>query len=217
MGSGGPVPNKALTIQGDEKFDILGVKNEVDFWWQIFCQFSLQEKPREARDLISKIRSCTVRSDLKNKQKTAENALFLRSDLTVQDRILEIRSLASLGIGLKFVTENFTTFFTARIEICHLELTLGASSPKQSVSQNGRVHLLGIDKRFRRRHVNRPLFWGMSCCPFSPSSCEKKTEKEANKEGKRAINRDTLGTFCQIRPRVLCLCRPVGGLQQYLC
>ena len=31
-------------------------------------------------------------------QKTAENALFLRSDLTVQDRILEIRSLASLGI-----------------------------------------------------------------------------------------------------------------------
>ena len=30
-------------------------------------------------------------------QKTAENALFLRSDLTVQDRILEIRSLASLG------------------------------------------------------------------------------------------------------------------------
>ena len=25
--------------------------------------------PREARDLISKIRSCTVRSDLKNKQK----------------------------------------------------------------------------------------------------------------------------------------------------
>ena len=53
--------------------------------------------PREARDLISKIRSCTVRSDLKNKPKTAENALFLRSGLTVQDRILEIRSLASLG------------------------------------------------------------------------------------------------------------------------
>ena len=52
--------------------------------------------PRQARDLISKIRSCTVRSDLKNKQKTAENALFLRSDLKVQDRILEIRSLASL-------------------------------------------------------------------------------------------------------------------------
>ena len=32
--------------------------------------------------------------------------------------------------GLKFVTENVTTFFTARKEICHLELTLGASSPK---------------------------------------------------------------------------------------
>ena len=56
-------------------------------------------QPREAMDLISKIRSCTVRSDLKNKQKTAENALFLRSDLTVQDRILFLRSLASLGRG----------------------------------------------------------------------------------------------------------------------
>ena len=53
--------------------------------------------PREARDLISKIRSCTVRSDLKNKAFSAAFCLFLRSDLTVQDRILEIRSLASLG------------------------------------------------------------------------------------------------------------------------
>ena len=61
-----------------------------------------ERQPREARDLISKIRSCTVRSDLKNKQKTAENALFLRSDLTMQDRILEIRSLASLGIWEEF-------------------------------------------------------------------------------------------------------------------
>ena len=52
---------------------------------------------REARDLIFKIRSCTVRSDLKIKTKTAENASFLRSDLTVQDRILKIRSLASSG------------------------------------------------------------------------------------------------------------------------
>ena len=33
--------------------------------------------PREARDLISKIRSCTVRSDLKNKQKTVENCLAI--------------------------------------------------------------------------------------------------------------------------------------------
>ena len=48
-------------------------------------------------DLIFKIRSYSARSDLKNKQKTAENTLFLRSDLTVQDRILKIRSLASLG------------------------------------------------------------------------------------------------------------------------
>ena len=53
----------------------LGVKNVVDFWWQIFCQFS----PRE--------------------------------------------------IGLKHDTESFTTFFTVRKEIYHLDLTLGASSP----------------------------------------------------------------------------------------
>ena len=64
--------------------------------------------PREARDLISKIRSCTVRSDLKNKQKTAENALCLRSDLTVQDRILEIRSLASLHTRCIVKTGGFT-------------------------------------------------------------------------------------------------------------
>ena len=55
--------------------------------------------PREARDLIFKIRSCTVRSDLKNKAFSAVFCLFLRSDLTVQDRILKIRSLASLGGG----------------------------------------------------------------------------------------------------------------------
>ena len=50
----------------------------MDFWWQMFCQFSPGKKKPE----------------------------------------------------LKFVTGNFTTFFTARKEICHLELTLGASSPK---------------------------------------------------------------------------------------
>ena len=58
----------------------------------------MDTQPREARDLIFKIRSYSARSDLKNKQKTAENTLFLRSDLTVQDRILKIRSLASLGM-----------------------------------------------------------------------------------------------------------------------
>ena len=64
----------------------------------------LLSRPREARDLIFKIRSYNARSDLKNKQKTAENTLFLRSDLTVQDRILKIRSLASLG-------RSFVDFF----------------------------------------------------------------------------------------------------------
>ena len=54
-----------------------GSKNMVDFWWQMFCQFSPGK------------------------------------------------------IGLKFATETFTTSFTARKEICHLELTLGASLPNR--------------------------------------------------------------------------------------
>ena len=32
--------------------------------------------------------------------------------------------------GFKFVTENLTTFFTARKDICHLELAVGTFSPK---------------------------------------------------------------------------------------
>ena len=43
-------------------------------------------------------------------------------------------------IGLKFVTENFTTFFTSRKEICHLELTLGESSPKISAPKKKMAH-----------------------------------------------------------------------------
>ena len=38
----------------------------------------LREKPREARDLIFKIRSYSARSDLKNKQKTAEKYLIFK-------------------------------------------------------------------------------------------------------------------------------------------
>ena len=38
-------------------------------------------------------------------------------------------------IGLEFVTENFTTFFTARKSIGHLELTLGGFS--RNVSSEG--------------------------------------------------------------------------------
>ena len=60
--------------------------------------YEYQVRRRQRRSYL-KIRSCTVSSDLKDElaQKTAENALCLRSDLTVQDRILKIRSLASLG------------------------------------------------------------------------------------------------------------------------
>ena len=67
--------------------------------WNSSCSFPAQslKKSREARDLISKMRSCTLRSDLENKAFSAVFCLFLRSDLAMQDRILEIRSLASLG------------------------------------------------------------------------------------------------------------------------
>ena len=61
------------------------------------CDTPLCDTPREARDLISKIRSCAVRSDLENRHFLLILCLFLRSDLTAQDRILEIRVLASLG------------------------------------------------------------------------------------------------------------------------
>ena len=69
------------------------------FLFPPFCRCATLTIPREARDLISKIRSCTVRSDLKNKAFSAVVCLFLSSDLTVQDRILEIRSLVCLGSG----------------------------------------------------------------------------------------------------------------------
>ena len=62
-------------------------------------RFATRPYPEKRGDLIFKIRSYSARSDLKNKQKTAENTLILRSDLTVQDRILKIGSLASLGKG----------------------------------------------------------------------------------------------------------------------
>ena len=34
-------------------------------------------------------------------------------------------------VGLKSVTENFTAFFNPTKDMCHLGLTLGASSPKR--------------------------------------------------------------------------------------
>ena len=46
-------------------------------------------------------------------------------------------------IGLKFVTENFTTFSTAREENCHLELTLGASSPNERGAKTYHANLGG--------------------------------------------------------------------------
>ena len=80
-------------------------------------------KPREARDLISKIRSCTVRSDLKNKAFSAVFSLFLRSDLTVQDRILEIRSLASMG-SRRFVAIKTVQMAQKSGFVCHKSRSL---------------------------------------------------------------------------------------------
>ena len=54
--------------------------------------------PREASTLIFKIRSCTGRTDLKNKAFSADFCLFFRSVLPVQDRILKI-------------SEHFSGFF----------------------------------------------------------------------------------------------------------
>ena len=50
-----------------------------------------EDLPREASDLIFKIRSCAVRSDLKHK-KNAEKTLFLRSDLTVQESRSDLKN-----------------------------------------------------------------------------------------------------------------------------
>ena len=56
-----------------------------------------REQPREARTLIFSDPILSARSDLKRKQKSADNALFLRSVLAMQDRISEIGVLASPG------------------------------------------------------------------------------------------------------------------------
>ena len=58
--------------------------------------------------------------------------------------------------GLKLVTENFTKFFTARKEIRHLELTLGASSPKTFPRKKGFTKprdLGGISKTEQRHNL----------------------------------------------------------------
>ena len=58
---------------------------------------SYKTKPREASTLIFRIRSCAVRSDLKNKHEISRKCFIFKIRLTVQDRILKIRVLASLG------------------------------------------------------------------------------------------------------------------------
>ena len=60
-------------------------------------------------------------------------------------------------IGLKFVTENFSTFFTARKDICHLELTLGASSPNYFSLFGGGGGLLPRSSYFGARGPTTPL------------------------------------------------------------
>ena len=47
----------------------------------------------------------------------------------------------------RVVTANFTTFFTARKDMCHLELTLGAFSPKkEQQNKNNRRAFRGLCK-----------------------------------------------------------------------
>ena len=58
--------------------------------------------------------------------------LIFGSENSVGFLVANFLSIFPRKMGLRFGTENFTTFFTAREEICHLELTLGASSSKIS-------------------------------------------------------------------------------------
>ena len=63
--------------------------------------------------------------------------------------------------GLTIVTENFTTFITARKEICRLKVTLGASSLRDDSLGKGTKRIV----RFwggGERTIERPLqnhFW----------------------------------------------------------
>ena len=68
--------------------------------------------PREASTLILKIRSYIARSDLKNKAVSAVFCLFIRSDLTAQDRILRV--LASLGWTQKYYIINSETILDTK-------------------------------------------------------------------------------------------------------
>ena len=84
-------------------------------------------------------------------------------------------------MGFKFVTGDFATFFTAREEICHLEPTLGASSPKVNVPQKGVGkggrpltfffgHVLVTIFCFWSRFGNLFLVFGyVSACPLLPT------------------------------------------------
>ena len=56
-----------------------------------------QRKPRKASILICKIRSCVVKSDLKNKLFSAEFVFILKIQSYNARSDLKIRSLASLG------------------------------------------------------------------------------------------------------------------------
>ena len=68
-------------------------------------------------------------------------------------------------IGSKSVTENFTTFFTSRKEICHLELTLGESSPDLQREQKRHIRKNHI------KYLKKP--WAAGCpgrCPGKNAS-----------------------------------------------
>ena len=80
------------------------------FWKRELTEFcgNLGEFPREASTLISKIRSCITRTDLKNKAFSSDLCQFLRSVLRVRDRIIKIRVLACLGFS---ALSSYFSFF----------------------------------------------------------------------------------------------------------
>ena len=131
----------------------------MDFWWQSICQISpekdgaLRRGPpfhgsRSLRDFLFRMRAVkwVVAKEIKPLLSAGKSAVAkLKGDNLASQSSMELyyprisgppEALRFLKIGLKCVTGNFTRFFAKR-EICHLELTLGASSPKKRPNEFG--------------------------------------------------------------------------------
>ena len=103
-------------------------------------------------------------------------------------------------IALNFVTKNFTTFFAAR-KICHLKLTLGASSPNLINSHGGRLYVILL--RILRK-ISSPE--SQICSSVGPSSRHIKWHfrnlfRDRSRK-KRSTHKKTICTYIHIYCRV---------------